>query len=187
MYLEPDFLMRPAPEVLNFQRHSGLPGDTALIRLFRLWSMAEKHWPDGNTRTPDPVTVAMYAGFDAPWEEFSGAGEFVSALVSSGLATLDADGNIVLVFRADWGWLVRFGPPPRDYGSTWPKAKAAALERDRYQCVECGVTDGLEVHHIIPIRSFAHPDAANILTNLKTLCGEHHLAEEAKRRRAEKP
>lgn len=36
------------------------------------------------------------------------------------------------------------------YYSTKTKLDEMANERDDYQCVDCGRTDGIETHHIIP-------------------------------------
>ena len=57
-------------------------------------------------------------------------------------------------------------------GSTraWRRARAAALARDGHQCVRCGQTAGLEVHHV---RSRA-AGGGDELANLVTLCHHHH-------------
>jgi hypothetical protein len=46
------------------------------------------------------------------------------------------------------------------------------LERDDHTCVNCGATDSLEAHHIIP-RCEGGPDT---LKNMATLCSECHTA-----------
>lgn len=63
---------------------------------------------------------------------------------------------------------------------SWRKLRRAALERDNYECVWCK-EDGLvttqdratlEVDHIKEIET--HPELANELDNLRTLCKYHH-------------
>jgi len=58
------------------------------------------------------------------------------------------------------------------YGTEWRKVKKAALERDHHTCTQCGATEKLHVHHIIPYRV----SAAHILDNLTTLCASCHTA-----------
>lgn len=73
------------------------------------------------------------------------------------------------------------------YGTLWQEQRVKALERDGYECSVCGITDtehrnrfgrGLEVHHIVPVRSFASWDKpakdAHVLRNLITVCRTHH-------------
>jgi 5-methylcytosine-specific restriction endonuclease McrA len=69
------------------------------------------------------------------------------------------------------------------YGRNWREMRRRALERDRYECQDCGVEyavekeqtgNGLHVHHICPIRAFDEPEQANFLVNLISLCEECH-------------
>jgi len=60
------------------------------------------------------------------------------------------------------------------YGSNWPTQRKNALERDRRECVVCGETDSLHVHHITPLREFNDTEKANQLENLITLCPSCH-------------
>ena len=62
---------------------------------------------------------------------------------------------------------------PNGYSSTHHgHQRAAALARDDYRCVECGVTERLHVHHRVPWQpGQADPHA---LDNLVTLCARHH-------------
>jgi hypothetical protein len=69
------------------------------------------------------------------------------------------------------------------YGENWPEQRRAALERDRHECVACGIGRrqhrkkhgcDLHVHHIQPIANYGTPEAANELSNLITLCRPHH-------------
>lgn len=55
----------------------------------------------------------------------------------------------------------------------WRNIREGALERDGYQCVECGAEETLEVHHIEPTDEGGTDD----LENLKTLCRTCHLEE----------
>lgn len=66
------------------------------------------------------------------------------------------------------------------YGKGWYTQKRKALERDNYMCQVCGKTKediGFypHVHHIIPFRTFDNNKEANKLTNLVTLCPNHHI------------
>lgn len=61
-----------------------------------------------------------------------------------------------------------------DYGPTWPAARAAALARDGHRCRVCGATRDLHVHHLRPVRLFAHPADAHRPDNLVTLCARCH-------------
>lgn len=80
------------------------------------------------------------------------------------------------------------GVHPDEYGPNWREQRSKALERDDYQCVVCGMTDGehtdaygagLHVHHIEPRRTFMEDgvldyERANRLENLITLCATCH-------------
>lgn len=57
------------------------------------------------------------------------------------------------------------------YLKLWGKTRKEALERDKYTCQECGSTERLEVHHIIPYLE-SEDDS---LENLVTLCKTCHL------------
>ncbi|NPA31680.1 MAG: DEAD/DEAH box helicase [Chloroflexi bacterium] len=61
-----------------------------------------------------------------------------------------------------------------DYGPTWARARAAALERDGHRCRVCGGRENLHVHHIRPVRLFARAADAHRLDNLITLCARCH-------------
>ena len=57
-------------------------------------------------------------------------------------------------------------------GSRWKFLRLQALERDDWQCVQCGARKGLECDHIEPVRD--RPDLAYTLSNLQILCGSCH-------------
>lgn len=64
------------------------------------------------------------------------------------------------------------------YGINWEEQKKKALKRDE-ECVHCGATKDLIVHHIVYMRLFKKWDTpkeedANILSNLATLCRSCH-------------
>jgi HNH endonuclease len=59
-------------------------------------------------------------------------------------------------------------------GPSWPTQRRAALERDRSECVVCGETADVTVHHVRPFRLFRDHESANDLNNLVTLCRLHH-------------
>ena len=54
----------------------------------------------------------------------------------------------------------------------YPAQRKAALARDGYGCQECAATDALECHHIEPRAQ----GGTHALTNLQTLCRDHHKA-----------
>ena len=54
----------------------------------------------------------------------------------------------------------------------WKALRMQALDRDEWQCVQCGERRRLEVDHIEPVRT--RPDLAFTLSNLQTLCGRCH-------------
>ena len=57
-------------------------------------------------------------------------------------------------------------------GPRWKALRMQTLERDGWQCVQCGVRRGLECDHIEPVRD--RPDLAYVLSNLQILCGRCH-------------
>lgn len=60
-----------------------------------------------------------------------------------------------------------------DYGSAWPAARQAALERDNYQCVICGSVKRLNVHHVMSFGRYGF--VSHNVDNLIVLCADHHL------------
>ena len=75
-------------------------------------------------------------------------------------------------------------------GSGWSKQRSAALERDKNQCVDCGMTSkeslirygcDLHVDHIVPFHNFGNYLEANKLNNLASRCASCHKKEESKR------
>jgi len=73
------------------------------------------------------------------------------------------------------------------YGPTWHEQRRKALERDGYECQDCGLTrekqreaygKDLEIHHVTPIRTFNDTAKANQLDNLITLCTDCHIERE---------
>lgn len=69
------------------------------------------------------------------------------------------------------GW--RGGYEPY-YGANWQKQRKKALERDKYQCQECGSLTNLNVHHKQPVLTFKIREEANFLDNLVVLCRSCH-------------
>lgn len=51
----------------------------------------------------------------------------------------------------------------------WNRLRRLTIERDG-GCVVCGATEGLEVHHIVPVAE----GGPNALPNLETRCRTHH-------------
>lgn len=80
------------------------------------------------------------------------------------------------------------GGKVRYYGPNWHKQRRRRLEKDNYECRECGMSDeecrerfgqGLEIHHKTPIKQFENNgeidyEAANRLDNLVSLCRVCH-------------
>lgn len=60
---------------------------------------------------------------------------------------------------------------PRSKMNDRQRAIARALERDDNRCQECGSTEDLSVHHLIPRRE----SGTHKLCNLVTLCRSCHL------------
>ncbi|MFD1644853.1 HNH endonuclease [Haloarchaeobius litoreus] len=65
------------------------------------------------------------------------------------------------------------------YGQGWYRVRRTALERDQYECQNCGEgADALgrnpDVHHLRPVRSFADPAEAHELDNVVSLCRPCH-------------
>lgn len=67
--------------------------------------------------------------------------------------------------------------PRVKYGSSWPKAQAAAMQRSGGVCQRCKESKAQHVHHLLPIRYFEHPDDANFDSNLIAVCRSCHTEE----------
>ncbi|MEM9899907.1 MAG: HNH endonuclease signature motif containing protein [Pseudomonadota bacterium] len=57
-------------------------------------------------------------------------------------------------------------------GNRWKALRLQALERDGWQCVQCGSRRRLEVDHIEPVRD--RPNLSYALSNLQVLCPRCH-------------
>ena len=57
-------------------------------------------------------------------------------------------------------------------GPRWKAVRMQALDRDGWQCVQCGTRRRLECDHIEPVRD--RPELAYALSNLQILCGRCH-------------
>ena len=62
------------------------------------------------------------------------------------------------------------------YSGDWEEARQEALERAKGCCEhpECGKSDFLDVHHIVPYKMIDDAKRANSLENLLVLCRRHH-------------
>jgi hypothetical protein len=74
-------------------------------------------------------------------------------------------------------------------GTNWPAVAEKIRERDKFECVFCGMSNdahisaygkSLEVHHKVPFHNFTRHALANAPSNLVTLCIPCHRAAEAK-------
>ena len=54
----------------------------------------------------------------------------------------------------------------------WQALRWEILERDKFQCVQCGARGRLEVDHIKPVRT--HPELSFERDNLQSLCPACH-------------
>jgi len=78
----------------------------------------------------------------------------------------------------NWGWPVS----KRDdhirhsrhvtRGQRWKALRMQALDRDGWQCVQCGSRRRLECDHVEPVRT--HPQLAYVLSNIQVLCAGCH-------------
>ena len=57
-------------------------------------------------------------------------------------------------------------------GPRWKALRMQALDRDDWQCVQCGERRRLEIDHIEAVRT--RPDLAYSLSNIQVLCGRCH-------------
>ena len=76
----------------------------------------------------------------------------------------------------------RFATKPSLGRNRWARARAAALKRDGFRCVQCGRFGGrgLEVDHVTPISEGGAPFD---LANLQSLCGWPCHADKTRRER----
>jgi len=61
------------------------------------------------------------------------------------------------------------------YTYAFQKSRIQALDRDSFTCQRCSIKEGLQVHHIIPLRLEGSDD----MSNLRTFCKSCHILEEA--------
>ena len=70
-----------------------------------------------------------------------------------------------------------------DYGPEWERIRREAIIRDHEECTLCHTklsVSQLQVHHIVPFRTFTDKRKANDLSNLVTLCPDcHHRVEQS--------
>ncbi len=74
------------------------------------------------------------------------------------------------------------GAASKYYGS-WNSARKRTLERDDYECQNCGkgraaLGRNPDVHHIVPVREFDDPVNAHFIENLVSLCPQCHAKAE---------
>lgn len=85
----------------------------------------------------------------------------------------------IAVYESEWD-----GTSRDMRGKNWHSQRNKARKRDKYTCQHCGVTEielgcGLDVHHIIPLRTFKGDwKKANRLDNLISLCRSCHRSTE---------
>lgn len=75
-------------------------------------------------------------------------------------------------------------------GPNWQAQRLATRRRDKFTCVDCGMSEGdclskfgrsLDVDHVVPFHNFNDYRVANKLGNLKSRCASCHRRDEAKR------
>lgn len=69
------------------------------------------------------------------------------------------------------------GEHVNNYGGNWEEQAAKCRSRDGHECVVCGKTQPdrkLDVHHLVPFRSFDSAEEANRLDNLVSTCRSCH-------------
>ena len=81
-------------------------------------------------------------------------------------------------YRGENNWNYK-GYAKATYGDRWQEVRNEVRKRDDYECQDCGVKENaldreLDVHHIIPLRTFDTPEQANKLDNLLSLCQSCH-------------
>lgn len=173
MYLQIDEDVLQARRTLSFCAR--LRDQNAVAYLIRLWAWAVRHNPGGDMTGLCARTIEDIAGY-RPLD-----GRCHRALVDSGFIGDDAGRTTLL------NWLEHVGPAKREYGPNWREIRATVIRRDKGACVECGADDRLDVHHIRPLRLFkGDHEAANVPTNLKTLCRSCHAAADVDVRRQER-
>ena len=64
----------------------------------------------------------------------------------------------------------KYSGTSKDYPDNWESLRSSALSRDGHRCGNCGSTNNLHVHHIVPMSK----GGSNILSNLRTLCEDCH-------------
>lgn len=72
------------------------------------------------------------------------------------------------------------GGYPGYYGPDWRGLRRAARLRDAYTCRRCGKDQkpphrAPDVHHVVPVGTFADPNDANTLGNVVCLCHSCHM------------
>jgi hypothetical protein len=94
-----------------------------------------------------------------------------------GIALLIGGSVLITLIRvglrqAGWDLVIAFRPydTSREYPSDWSRVRRVVLERDGYQCRNCGNPDDLHIHHIVPLRS----GGTNRWSNLTTLYRDCH-------------
>lgn len=68
-------------------------------------------------------------------------------------------------------------------GKRWREARSIAVARDKGQCQDCGATENLHAHHIIPVKDFGSEKDAHYPANLVMLCKYCHPKWEGKNTR----
>lgn len=75
-------------------------------------------------------------------------------------------------------------------GPNWQGQRQRALKKDKYRCVDCGLTQAgciskygrsLDVDHVVPFHNFNSYKKANALSNLQCRCASCHKRAESKR------
>ncbi len=83
------------------------------------------------------------------------------------------------LWRNDHRSDVRLKRRPGYRGGNWPTVARNIRDRDGYRCRSCGVSEEtlgrqLDVHHVVPFRSFDSAIRANAADNLISVCPSCH-------------
>lgn len=135
----------------------------ARLAFIGLWTIADQQGK--LAYRPKRLKIELF-----PYDDVS-IDDLVTAIADQGLIALFPKDGQTWIQIIDWyEWQPGARREPR--GSDARKWRNAVLERDDYQCQECGAMDGLHAHHIKPWARF--PELRLDIGNGVTLCTSCH-------------